>query len=66
MISKTFSDNYPKDSAIQMKEVIHEPNYLEKLIKQNWDTFQMMSVLMEQFAQMAAHTLKIFCDKTAK
>ena len=53
MMNKTFTDTDPKDSGVQMKKVTHQPNHLKELINQNQYTIQIMSVLMEQFAELA-------------
>ena len=46
-MNKNFTDIHPKDSAVKADQIVNEPDHLDKLIKQNQKTIDMMGVLME-------------------
>ena len=46
MMNKSFTDPDNKDSAVKAENIVHEPHHLEKLMKQNQDTLEMMGHLM--------------------
>ena len=41
-------------SAVKAEEIVHEPDHLEKVIKQNQDTLEMMGYLMKMLAGKAS------------
>ena len=46
-MNKDFTYIDPKDSAVKDGQIVYEPDHLDKLIKQNQKTIDMMGVLME-------------------
>ena len=56
-MNKKFTDHENKDSAVIAENIVHEPHHLEKLMKQNQDTLEMMGCLMKMLAGKAAHNL---------
>ena len=53
-MNKEFADTDQTDSAVQAEKTVHEPDHLDKLIKQNQDTLAMMGQLMKMLAGKAA------------
>ena len=46
MMNKKFTEHENKDSAVTAENIVHKPHHLEKLMKQNPDTLEMMGNLM--------------------
>ena len=57
MMKRVFADTDQIDSAVTAEKTVHEPDRLEKLIKQNQDTLAMMGHLMKMLAGKAAYCL---------
>ena len=53
-MNKEFAHTDQIDSAVKDEEIVHESDHLEKLIKQNQDTLEMMGYLMKMLAEKAA------------
>ena len=64
MMNKEFADTDQIDIAVKAEETVHEPDHLEKLVKQNQETLEMMRYLIKMLAGKAAHkacALRIRC-----
>ena len=59
-MNKKFTEHENKSSAVTAENIVHEPHPLEKLMKQNQDTLEMMGNLMRLMVEKLKYLALFF------